>query len=66
MLDLIKSMSKSRIGSKHILLALQQQNPETAVSIQDIYNERAKLRKEELDKLTFIKAFCKMLFETGF
>jgi len=64
-LDLIKSISKSRISPKHILLALQEQDPETAVCIQDIYNERTKLRKEELGELTPTEALCKMLFKTG-
>jgi len=58
-------MSKSRISPKHILLALQEQDPETTVLIKDIYNERLKLRKEELGELTPTKALCKMLFKTG-
>ena len=64
-LNLIKSMLKSRIGLKHILLALQEQDPETAVLIKDIYNERLKLRKEELGELTPTEALCKILFKTG-
>ena len=57
-----KSLSQSHIGAKHILLTIKERDPDTSVTIQDIYNERAKLKAEEVGELTVCEALWKHVF----
>src|SRR6266480_4186278 len=64
-LDVIKSLSRLHISAKHILLVLKERDPDTAVTIQDLYNERAKLKAEELSELTICEALYLKLWDYG-
>lgn len=65
-LDIIKSLSQSHIGAKHILLTLKGRDSDTAVTIQDIYNERGKLKAEEVGELTVCEALWKQVFGSSY
>src|SRR5271156_1957242 len=60
---LIKSMSARHQKDKDILLALQQVNPNTHITMQDIRNEKKRITKEFLGGRTKTKALVDLLIE---
>ncbi len=61
----IKSLTRSHVALKHILLNLLQQDPNTHIISQDLYNFRAKLKQQELRGITRIEALVNMMMEKG-
>ena len=61
----IKSLTRSHVAPKNILLNLIQQDLNTHVVSQDLYNFRAKLKQRELQGLTRTEALVNMMMEKG-
>ena len=63
--SLIESLTHSHVPPKNILLNLLQQNPDTAVVSQDMWNERKRLRKERLNGKNPAEAVLDMMEDSG-
>jgi len=58
---IITRMMNAHCALKQIYLTLIQQNPNTSVTLQDIYNERKDLRKRDLGDLSPIEKLIELL-----
>ncbi len=64
--SLIKSLTRSYVPPKNILLNLLQQNPDIAVVSQDIQNKRKRLQKERLSGKGPVEALLDMMEDSRY